>query len=84
MLKIQCKNIVNNSQGNILSPEQRHATILSPEYFNISESQECFIKNKLMKVITVIEEKISESLKGFEERKINKVDEDNKSLKECQ
>lgn len=75
---------MNNSQGNILSPEHRHPTILSPEYFNTSESQESFIKNKPMKVIMVIEEEKSKSLKGFEERTINKMEEINRSLKECQ
>ena len=75
---------MNNSQDNILSPEHRYPTILSPEYFNTSESQESNIKNKLMKVIKVIEEEISKSLKGFEERKIKKLEEINKSLKESQ
>jgi hypothetical protein len=40
MVKGQCKNTVNNSQGNMAPPDPSYPTKASPEYPNTSEFQE--------------------------------------------
>lgn len=44
MLRCQCKNTINNSKGNMFLLEPSYPTREDPEYSNIGENQEKYLK----------------------------------------
>lgn len=63
MLKHQCKNTINSSQGNITPPEPSHPTTASHRYSNTAVSQENDLETNFIKIIEVLNEEMSKSLK---------------------
>jgi hypothetical protein len=63
MLRHWCKNIINNTQGNISPLEPRYRTTAGPEYSNIHEAQEIDLKNTFMNIREMLKEEMNKPLK---------------------
>ena len=59
MTKGQCKNTVNNSQGNMAPSETIYPITASPEYSNTAETEENDLKINHMKMIEGLKEKMN-------------------------
>jgi hypothetical protein len=69
-LRGQCKNIINNIQGNIPPPELSYLTTAIPEYSNTVETQKS-LKNKFIMLIELHKEDINNFLKEIQENTNN-------------
>lgn len=56
-------NTVNKGQVNMSPSEARHPTTTSAEYYNTAETQEKYIKSKIMKMLEYLQEKMNKSSK---------------------
>lgn len=70
MPRCHFKNIINNSQGNMLPPEPSYHATESPEYFKATESQEKDLKPNFIKMIELLKEEINKSLKNHGKYKL--------------
>jgi hypothetical protein len=57
MPKGKLKNTINNSQGNMASPEPRNPTAACPACYNIAEAQKNGLKSNFMKMIDCLNRK---------------------------
>jgi aspartate/methionine/tyrosine aminotransferase len=67
MNKRKLNKTINNSQGNIASPEPSYPTTANLEYLNTAEAQKNYLKTNLMKTIEVFKEEINKPIKEVQE-----------------
>lgn len=70
MVKGQCKNIINKSQGNVASSEPSSLTTSSSGYPNTPEEHDNNLEFHLMKMIETYKEEINKSLIEIQENTI--------------
>lgn len=68
--KLQCKNTVNNVQGNMSPPKPSQPITARLEYFNTPETQESNAKTNFITIIDVLKDEINKSCKEVEGKKL--------------
>ena len=61
MPRCQCKNTINNSQGNMTPLQPSYPTMVRSEYFNTAEAQENDFGNNFMKRTDILKEKMEKN-----------------------